>query len=250
MKKAAICLFALLVTLGTVAQAQELDEVLNNYYDAMGGLDAIKSVENIVMTGRLDLGQGGEAPVSMTQARGGKVRIEFTFQGMTGIQAYDGETGWMHMPFMGQTAPEVMPEEMRDQTAKQADIDGPLVDAEDKGIELELIGKEDVEGTEAFHIQVSHPDGSVDHYFLDAEYYIPIQTKSTATFQGQEVESTTTLGDYKEIAGVLFAHSMSQSGGMGMTNIVVDKIDVNGDVDDSIFMMPEAEAETAAGGEG
>lgn len=248
MKKVAICLFALLVTLGTVAQAQELDEVLNSYYDAMGGLDAIKSVENIIMTGRLDLGQGGEAPVSMTQARGGKVRIEFTFQGMTGIQAYDGEMGWMHMPFMGQTAPEVMPQEMRDQTAKQADIDGPLVDAEDKGIELELIGKEDVEGTEAFHIQVSHPDGSVDHYFLDAEYYIPIQTKSTATFQGQEVESTTTLGDYKEIAGVLFAHSMSQSGGMGMTNIVVDKIDVNGDVDETIFLMPEAEA--AAGGEG
>lgn len=241
MRKVALCALALVLALAGVAQAQDLDEVLENYYEAMGGLDAIKAVDNVQMTGRLNLGQAGEAPVKMIQAREHKVRIEFTMQGMTGIQAYDGESGWMLMPFMGQTAPEPMTQEMSDQTKKQADIDGPLVDAEAKGIALELIGKEDVEGTEAYHIAVTHPDGSMDHYFLDAEYFIPIQTKSKATIQGQEIETTSTLGDYKEVAGVLFAHSIEQSGGMGMMNIIIDNIDVNADVDEAIFAMPEAE---------
>ena len=44
----------------------------------------------------------------MEMARPNKMRMEFTIQGMTGVQAYDGKTGWMVMPFMGKKDPEPM----------------------------------------------------------------------------------------------------------------------------------------------
>jgi hypothetical protein len=188
----------------------------------------------------------------MVQKRPNKVRQEFTFQGMTGIQAYDGETGWMHMPFMGQTAPELMPEEMVSEFAEGGEIDSPLVDAESRGIQLELVGTEDVEGTNAYHIKVTRPDGDVEHHYLDAEYYLPIKVTRVERAMGQETEVDITLGDYKEIDGMLFAFSIEMSSGQGNMSLVLDDVQVNPQVDDAVFVMPEVEAavESPGGGQG
>jgi len=73
--------------------------------------------------------------------------MEFTLQGMTGIQAYDGTKGWMVMPFMGKTEPEAMTGDDLKQMQDQADmVEGPLLNWKEKGHQVELIGKETVEG--------------------------------------------------------------------------------------------------------
>lgn len=241
MRKAAICVLGLALALTGVARAQELDEVLQSYYEAMGGLDKLKGIETLKMSGKMSLGEGIEAPATMLQKRPDKIRQEFTFQGMTGIQAYDGETAWMHMPFMGQTAPELMPEEMANEFIEGGEMDGPLIDAEERGITLELVGKEDVEGTEAFHIKVTRPDGDVEHHYLDGEYYIPIKVTRTQKAMGQETEVDMTLGDYKEIDGLLFPHSIGISGGQSGLSLTLDAIEINGAIDDALFTMPEVE---------
>ena len=250
MKKAAICVLGLMLALTGVAQAQDLDEVLANYYEAMGGLDKLKSVETLKLTGKMSMGQGMEAPATMMQKRPNKVRQEFTFQGMTGIQAYDGETAWMHMPFMGQTAPELMPEEMAVEFAEGGEMDSPLIDAEARGITLELVGSEDVEGTEAFHIKVTREDGDVEHHYLDGEYYIPIKVTRTQKAMGQETEVAMVMGDYKEIDGMMFAHSIDISGGQGGVSLILEDIEVNGEIDDELFAMPEVEEPAEAPAEG
>ncbi len=250
MKKAAICVLGLALAFSGVAQAQELDEVLSNYYEAMGGLDKLKSIETLLMTGKMAMGQGVEAPAKMMQKRPNKVRQEFTFQGMTGIQAYDGDTAWMHMPFMGQTAPELMPEEMAVEFAEGGEMDSPLIDADSRGIALELIGKEDVDGTEAFHIQVTRDNGDVEHHYLDGEYFIPIKVTRTQKAMGQETEVAMVMGDYKEIDGMMFAHSIDISGGQGGVSLILDSISVNGDIDDELFSMPEVEETADAPAEG
>ncbi len=169
-------------------------------------------------------------------------------QGMQGIMAGDGETYWMHMPFMGRTDPEPMPEDQIKQMSRQADIEGPLMNADEKGITLELVGKEDLEGTEVYHIKVTREDGDVEHHFLDAEYYVPIQVKTKTEMQGQEMEMTMVFGDYKEINGLMMAHSIQIAGGAGGT-LTMNTIEVDPEVDDSIFAMPEvAEPEEEATG--
>jgi opacity protein-like surface antigen len=102
MLKKAVLLALAGAVLASPAAAQDLNEVLNNYYEAIGGLDAWKQVNSMKMTGSLMMGgMGVEAPFTVTTKRPKKVRVEFTFQGMTGIQGYDGETAWQVMPFMG-----------------------------------------------------------------------------------------------------------------------------------------------------
>lgn len=250
MKKSCACVLGLMLAVSVGLQAEELDEVLSNYYEAMGGLENLKSVETIKMSGRMSMGQGIEAPVVRIVKRPDLIRQEFTMQGMTGIQAYDGENAWMHMPFMGQADPQPMPEEISEQFASQADIDGPLVDWEEKGIEIELVGKEEMEGTEVFHLRVTRPNGDVEHHFLDAEYYIPIKMTRTAEIQGQEQEIEMVFGDYKEVDGLMFPFSVEVGSGQGHQGIIIDSVEVNSEVDDSVFEMPEPSTPEPAADEG
>jgi outer membrane lipoprotein-sorting protein len=231
--------------LAVPAQAQSLDEVLNNYYEAIGGVDAWKAIQSMKATGMMQVGPGIEAPFTMTAKRPNKVRIDFTFQGMTGTQAYDGETAWMLMPFMGQTAPEVMPEEDAKDLEEQADIEGILVDWESKGHQVEYIGLEETEGTQAHKLKITLKWGDTQFYFLDAEYFVPIKVEVSREMRGTVVEYETIISDYKEVGDVIMAHSIESKpkGAPAGQVITIQQVEINIEIDDSTFAMPETEGE-------
>ena len=236
-----------LLALPVVAEDLTLDQVLENHYEALGGLDAIKGMETATFVGRMAMGPGGEAPFKMYFKRPMKARMEFTMQGMTGIQAYDGETAWMIMPFMGKSDPEVMADDQAKNMQEQADIDGPLVDWKEKGHPVELIGMEDVDGTEAYKIKVDLANGDVRHHYLDSEYFITIKQEGKTTMQGNEVEFETILSDYKEVGGLMFPHSIESKpkGAPAGQVITIDEIEVGIEVSDDLFAMPAPATEAA-----
>ena len=80
---------------------------------------------------------------------------------------------------------------------------------------------------------------------MDAEFFVPIKIERKRIVRGAERESETMLGDYKEVAGVYFAHSY-ESGAKGSANrskTVFDRIEANAPLDDS-------ESSTAGAGRG
>ncbi len=246
MLKKAVFLTLAGALLASPVAAQDLGEVLDNYYEAVGGLDAWQSVQSMRATGKMAMGGTGiEAPFTVVTKRPDKIRLEFTFQGMTGIQAFDGETAWMVMPFMGSTDPEVMPEDIAKQFKDEGDVDGPLMGWKESGHQVELIGKEETEGTAAYKIKVTKKDGDVEYYFLDAEYFIPIRVESSSEIQGRTVDIEVVLSDYKEVDGLMVAHSIEQreKGAPSGQVITIEQVELNVDIDDSTFTMPEKEEE-------
>ena len=125
-----------------------------------------------------------------------------------------------------------------------------MVDYQTKGHSVELLGSKDVEGTEAHHIKVTKANGDVEDWYLDTEYNLPFRVESTAEIQGQQVETAQTLGDYKEVGDLVFAHSVSVAfgpGGQGgQQSFVIDEVNLNVDVDQQAFVMPAAEEEPPA----
>src|SRR6266446_694644 len=130
-----------------------VDELIAKNIEAHGGLEKIKAVQSIRMTGKMTMGQGMEAPMVLEMKRPKAMRMEFTVQGMTVIQAYDGKTGWAVKPFGGKKDPEPMNSEDLQEADENADIDGPLVDYKSKGYTVELIDKEKVEGSDAWKLK-------------------------------------------------------------------------------------------------
>jgi len=236
-----LALLALLPAWPAAAQEISLQEVLNNYYEAIGGLDAWQAVQSMKATGRRMIMPGIEAPFTLTVKRPNKVRLEFTFQGMTGIMAYDGETGWMVMPFMGKPEPEPVPDEEVEDLEQMADIAGVLVDYEEKGHQVEYVGLEETEGTPAHKLKVTLKSGDVQYHYLDSEYFVPIKIEGTREVRGTVIEGETILSDYKQVDGLLIPHAMEtrQAGAPSGLVITIEQFELNVDVDDSIFTMPE-----------
>lgn len=219
--------------------AQSADEVVAKYYQAAGGLDKFKAVNSMRISGRMTLGQGMEAVFTRITKRPKFVRLDFTLQGVTATQAYDGQTAWMFVPFMGQSAPEVMPADLAKGMDEEADFDGPLVGYKERGIQVELVGQEPVEGTNTYKLKVTLKNGDVTYYFMDAEGYLPIRTESKRTMQGREFNIVTTLGDYKPEGGLVVPHSIEVSGqGPGSQGFVIEKVELNPTLKDDDFKMP------------
>jgi hypothetical protein len=228
-------------TLAAPALAQTVDDVIAKANDARGGLEKMKAVQSVRMKGKMTMGPGLEAPITIEMKRPRNARMEFTIQGMTGVQAYDGQQAWGISP-MGSKQPEPMPAEMAKELDNQADIDGPLVDYKAKGHQVELVGKEKVEGSDAWKLKVTLKSGDVQHIFLDADSYLEIRNESKRTIRGSEMELENTIGDYKEVGGLLWPHSI-QSGAKGRPekqSFAFESIEVNPTIDDSRFKMPAA----------
>ena len=226
-----------------------VESLIEKNLEAKGGRERLEAVESARLTGTMNMG-GMEAPFVFEWKAPDKVRIEFTIQGMTGIQAYDGETGWAVMPFMGKTDPEKMSAEDTAQIKSDADFRGPLFDPEEKGYEVEYLGEEEVEGTPTYKLKVTKESGDVSTIYLDKEYYLEIKQDDTRTMRGQQMESETAIGDYKEVDGLLIAHSHDITSAMmpGQSQTMLfEKVELNPEIADDRFEMPEAPAEEGEG---
>jgi len=241
-----ISLALLLIAAG--AAAQTVDEIIAKNIETRGGLEALKAVQSVRITAKMTA-MGNEVPVRVEWKRPSKLRSEFEMQGMKGVMAYDGEKGWMIMPFTGDPNPQPMPEDQLKMAKEQGDmIEGVLVDYKEKGHTIELLGTEDVEGTEAYKLKITRADGDIVYDYLDTEHCLEFKQESKRMVMGTETNFVTTIGDYKEVGDIVLAHSfesMSPDTGFGQS-ITLEQVEVNPEIDDSRFVMPEPETAPAA----
>jgi outer membrane lipoprotein-sorting protein len=200
----------------------------------------MKAVNTMRATGTVGMAQGMEAPITIERKRPGMRRTEFTIQGMTGIQAFDGAKTWSVMPFMGKKDPEVGTDEDNKNALDDADFDGALVDYKSKGHTIELMGKEPVEGADAYKLKVTKKGGNIEYDYLDAETYLLVKTEGKVKRRGTEMEGETTFSDYKDVDGTMQPFSM-ESGAKDMPQkqkLTFSKIELNVALDDARFAVP------------
>ncbi len=239
MRHAVIVLMAVWC-LGVFAQAQTADELVNKNIQAKGGIDKIKAIKSVRITGKLNVGGGITAASLQENVRPNLVRETFSLQGMTAVTAYDGATGWQIQPFGGHKDPELMGEDDLKDLLLDADFDGPLVDYKEKGNTVEYLGHDVVDGDDALRLKVTLKDGDIVYYFLDPDTFLEIRKEVQEFIRGSVRESVVDLGSYKPVAGVMYPFSISQGSkaNPGTQNTSVDKIEVNIKIDPADFAVP------------
>lgn len=244
-------ILAVLALVASPLAAETLDDVLAKHFEALGGKEKIAAVQSAKMVARQVFGPQ-EVPATIFWKRPDKVRVEFTLQGMTGIQAYDGTTAWMVMPFLGKTEPEEMTGDDLKDIIEQADmIDGPLFDWQAKGHTVEFLGEEAIEGTPAWKLKLTRSNGDVSTIWLDKDAYVQIKSEGKRKRGDQELDIETSFGDYKEVGGLLFPHSIESKpkGAPQGASITIESLELDATIDDAIFAMPP-KAAPATGGQG
>ncbi len=132
------------------AWSQSVDDIIKKHIEALGGLEKIEAIKTLKITGTATRGGGNfsfESDFTRYVKQPNMVRNETEMRGNLIVQAYDGKTAWAIIPFRSED-----PEEMTGPQAQsiigQAEIGSPLVNYKDKGFKIELLGKEEFEGTE------------------------------------------------------------------------------------------------------
>lgn len=224
------------------AAAQTVDEIVAHYIKTIGGMEKIQAVSSLRRSGKFTGAGGFEAAVVQENKRASRVREEFSLQGMTGINAYDGKTGWKIEPWGGKKDAEALGEGEMKSILEDSDFDGPLVNYQQKGNQVEFVGMNQFEGTDTFKLKVTVANGDVYFYYLDTDYYVPIKIDTKRMIRGAEREYETALADYKEVAGWYLPHSVETNakGSQDKSKVVYEKIEANVALDDGRFNMPSA----------
>lgn len=241
----ALAVAALSAALAAPAAAQTADEIVAKCIEARGGIDAIKAVRSVRMTGRIRVGES-EMPIVVEIKRGAGLRTEITFPDARAVQAFDGRRAWGIAP--GSTQPELLPEEAGKQMAQQANFEGALVDYRAKGHRVELAGSEKGASGTLHRLRVTLEGGDVDQYLIDGESWLTVRVESKRGPAGDRVETETAIGSYAEAGGWKWPRLLENSvkGRTEKQTIRFDKVDVNPLIDDSRFKLP-ANARPASG---
>lgn len=232
---------------------QTAAELVARNLDARGGIENIKAIKTLRITGRLQQGSF-TARITRTSMAPNLLRDTFTVQGMSQIDSYDGSSGWKISPFEGRKDPELLGERELRNISEEADFYGPLVDYARKDNRIEYLGHDTVDGDDVYRLKVTLANGDIVYYYLDPDTYLEIRVEKIEFVGGAVHELVTNLGSYKKVAGVYFPFSMEagslQDEPNNLTKITVEKMEANITVDPAIFTMPAQPKTPASPGGG
>ncbi len=209
-------------------------QIIEDYVNAIGGAAKIAALKDVQTSATMQVSvqslnvmtwQKGGNKVAMEMNMNGQVVSRRVFDGMAGV-----ETG------MG-GAHALEGEELAD-LKEQAAFSKEAGYAAG-GYKLTLKGVEDVNGTNAYAVEVERPDGQKSTEYYDMKTSLKLREVRTTTGQdGEPSTMTIDYADYKETNGVKFPNTMTINGLMPIPiTSTVSEIKVNGGIDDKVFNL-------------
>src|SRR5579884_4071619 len=225
-----------------------VDEIVQKYIDARGGLEKIHAIQTVKMVGSADFNGQMQGEITVQTKRPNLFRFDMSPPQGSVIQAFDGTTSWSVNPFTGGVEPKKDPDADTAAAADLHDIDGSLVDYKTKGNKVELQGVEDVNGSPAYKLKVTSKGGTVSTVWIDKATYHDVKMAQTRPMNGQDVEVTVLLSNFKPVNGVLTPFTFDQSFGEMKMKIDFTSAQANVPIDDAIFHMPASSSTAAPNG--
>ena len=234
--------------LGLGLQAQTVDEIIANYFENTGGVAKWKALQGLKISAKVNQG-GMEIPLEIVQLKDGRQFVMYSLQGKELKQGvFDGTTLWS-TNFMTMKAEKSDAETTENFKQDIGEFPDPFLMYKERGLTVELLGKETVEGSETFKIKLTKKPIKVDgvqtdnivFYYFDTENFVPLMMEAEIkSGQAKGMISQIKWSDYQEVGGLMMPFSMSQGvkdGGSQPLTITAYELDPK--VDAAAFTFPE-----------
>ncbi|MGA2418688.1 MAG: hypothetical protein ABSG69_01280 [Candidatus Acidiferrum sp.] len=227
--------------------AQTPDEIVAKVLAARGGAEKIKAIRSQRITGKISFGPDAEGPFSVEFVRPSKMHMEITINGQIIIRVYDGKSGWVLNPFSPNKDVQPMDADELLHISDEADFDGPLLDYQSKGNQIELLGKDELDGKQVFKLRLTTKIGDARTYFFDASTFLLMKWEGQRTTEGHEIPIETFFSDYREVNGLKFAFEIDSDspGSAQQQKITIENIAIDAKIDNARFAKPSASADPA-----
>ena len=228
-----------------LASAQTVDDVIEKHLTAIGGRAALAKITSRSMTGTIALSTPvGElsGPVQVMNVAPNKARtlikLDLSAVGageMTVDQRFDGTVGFVADSMQGNR--DITGNQL--ENMKNSTFPSPFLDYKDRGVTLELGGKEEIGGKDAYLLTVKPKTGSVVRQWVDADTYLPLRVAIKVEVpQMGEVEQTTEFSDFRDVDGVKVPFTLKSSSAAQSFTITLTKVEHNTKIDETLFVKP------------
>lgn len=210
------------------------EQVIEDYLNAIGGRSKISEIKDMQSSATMQM-RGPSFGIKISQKGGNKIAIETSMNGQAmSKEVYDGTQGFQSSMGQTQALEGVELGDVKEQAmiCKEASY-------KTAGYKLMLKGIEEVNGSNAFIVEVERPDGKKITEFYDSKTSLKIREVSAGTgMDGNPSVETVDMSDYKVVNGVKIPHTMTVSGVFPVPfKVNISEIKVNAGVDDAIFKM-------------
>ena len=222
--------------------SQNLDEIVKKHIEAIGGKENWAKVKSLKMESSMKA-NGAEIKVTIYQVDKKAMRQNIALMGMEGYSILTNTEGWSYMPFQGQTKPEAMTADDVKKAQDGLNLQDDFITYKELNKKLELIGKDDVDGTECFKLKMIDKDATETTYYIDPSNYYVIKETNKMMVNGKEMENSTMFSNYKKLPeGIVYPYNIG--GGWGETEIT--NLTINPTLEESLFKpsTPPATAPT------
>ncbi|MEM7509744.1 MAG: pitrilysin family protein [Bacteroidota bacterium] len=202
-------------------------DVVEKYLNAVGGAAKLSEVTATKMIMELEV-QGQKIEMTTTRQDPNKFslvqKLPPAMGGAEMKQIFDGEKGLMTSPMGNQPFPEDQIKEMKYSATNFMELN-----YEAKGLTAEFNGVKNLDGQQVYELTFSSEDGFsvVRSYNIDTGFLVKnVQGGQSAEYQ-----------NYAEANGIMFPHTILVSTPMGKFPANVTSIEVNPEIDDTIFAV-------------
>ena len=210
----------------------DVEEILGKHYKAIG-LDQKKKIQSLVSIGALSQ-LGTNLPISIIQKRPSKYRMDVHLNDGRISQGYNGEYGWSLNPFVSPDTAAITGPELN-QLRESADFDGVLVNYKKLGYNISYDAAGMWNNSPVLILDLKKDTGVVLRIFLDADTYLILKTEATYIIEGLKINAQSEFSDYRKTGGVNFPYRIINRNGQLMTEMLIDTIRINENLEDILF---------------
>jgi outer membrane lipoprotein-sorting protein len=214
------------------------EDLVRETVAAQGGEERWSAVRSMKWTGQYST-FSAKKPFTLLRKRPNLYRFEYFYGDWPIVLGYDGGTAWTidKTIFTPVDWAVEAPLPVARAIAGDAELGGPLMDYEARGHTVELVGREDLDGLDVYHLRVTLAGGSVESWYLDAGDYLPAVRVSQTFELGQFYEQRTYFSDYREVGGLRLPHSLEIEFGSRYQAMEVESVELDVDLDDRVFAL-------------
>lgn len=211
---------------------------------AKGGQQAWQKINSMVWTGYVQTAHAPERklPFLLEQQRPASSRFELVAEGQKSVRVFAATDGWK-LRGGGAGRPEVQgysADELKFARGTQV-IDGPLMDFATRGSHISLIGRDVLEGQQAYVLEVKTAEGETHHVWLDAESFLELRLdRGFHNSAGKSLLSTVLYRDYRAFEGLQIPVLVETSAGneKSFSRLVIERVALNPALDAQRFVKP------------
>ncbi len=229
----------LLLGFTIISQAQELEEIIQKHIEAHGGADKWNAIENMKITAQFTAFSEVDDWMAI-KTREGKYYSELSLGKFDVVEAFNGKQGWTIDPWHEFDYPRLLNKAEENVFFQKSEWMTPFFNYKEKGLELEYLGEEDLEGVAVYAIKVTRPIGNFELWYLSKDSYLEYKRVSMWVDFTYPSEAETYFEDFREVQGLVIPFYVEKMFSQRNRVLEIEKVELNVEVSDGMFKMPQS----------